>query len=380
MEKSCDLLIIGAGPAGISTAMHLLQLNPGWSERLLVLEKAVHPRPKLCGGGLTRLGLQILRDLGFALPLPIPHERIEDVRLIYSRRMIHVRGKPQIVVFHRPELDAYLADQARRKGVKILENQGVEKLVLEDQGVFVTTHEGLYHSRVVVGADGSKGVTQRYVNKGRTDKRVARLLEVHNSASQAAPLFTEHAAYFDFTPLANRLQGYFWEFPFRLEGEPAFKYGVYDARLASWRPKANLPEILSRSMAERGESLEKLKLEGHPINLFNPGNCFAIPHLLLVGDAAGADPLFGEGIAPALGYGKVAAKIVQQAFEHADFSLRNYRQVLLSSQLGGYLLRRWKVAWWGYRLGWSSVYMHLLWTLGDILARLWPKPEALYPG
>jgi hypothetical protein len=36
--------IVGAGPAGLSTALHLLQIDPSWAERMLVLEKAAHPR------------------------------------------------------------------------------------------------------------------------------------------------------------------------------------------------------------------------------------------------------------------------------------------------------------------------------------------------
>ena len=47
-----DILIIGAGPAGLSTALHLAQLAPELVGRTLILEKAHHPRPKLCGGGL----------------------------------------------------------------------------------------------------------------------------------------------------------------------------------------------------------------------------------------------------------------------------------------------------------------------------------------
>jgi len=48
-----DLLIIGAGPAGLSTALHLARQAPQLIPRILVLEKARHPRPKLCAGGLV---------------------------------------------------------------------------------------------------------------------------------------------------------------------------------------------------------------------------------------------------------------------------------------------------------------------------------------
>ena len=48
-----DVLIIGGGPSGLSTALHLRQHAPHLSPRILLLEKAHYPRPKLCAGGLT---------------------------------------------------------------------------------------------------------------------------------------------------------------------------------------------------------------------------------------------------------------------------------------------------------------------------------------
>ncbi|MFW6097498.1 MAG: FAD-dependent monooxygenase, partial [Chloroflexota bacterium] len=48
-----DVLIVGSGPSGMSTALHLVQADAGWAERILVVDKAVHPREKLCGGGVT---------------------------------------------------------------------------------------------------------------------------------------------------------------------------------------------------------------------------------------------------------------------------------------------------------------------------------------
>jgi menaquinone-9 beta-reductase len=47
-----DVLILGGGPAGLSTALHLVQLAPELMPRILILEKAHYPRPKLCAGGL----------------------------------------------------------------------------------------------------------------------------------------------------------------------------------------------------------------------------------------------------------------------------------------------------------------------------------------
>ncbi|MCB0028624.1 MAG: hypothetical protein KDE28_11995, partial [Anaerolineales bacterium] len=65
--ETIDVAIVGSGPAGISTALHLVQRDPAWAGRMVVIDKAVHPRDKLCGGGVTHLGQNVLARLGLSL-------------------------------------------------------------------------------------------------------------------------------------------------------------------------------------------------------------------------------------------------------------------------------------------------------------------------
>ncbi len=393
LMDTIDVLIIGAGPAGLSTALHLLQQDPSWAGRMLLLEKAAHPRPKLCGGGVTRLGLSILRDMGMPLPLPIPQARVDDVRLQYGSRCIHARGYPQFVVFHRPELDSYLADQARRRGAVICENEPALSFSTDAEGVTVTTSRTTYRSKVLVAADGSKGIARKTLERGVRRRRVARLLETFYPAPEDAPHFNDRFAFFDFTPTRQGLQGYCWEFPERLSpgtklagfsggalpGEqPAFNRGVYDARLVTGRRRADLPQLLDDFIITLGGEAQSVPVEGHPIHWFSPHNRLAWPRLLLVGDAAGSDPLFGEGIAPALGYGQVAARALHAAFVTGDFSFKNYRRQVLASPVGRFLLLRWLSAEGCYRYSEHPWFMHLVWTVGDVLAHTLPKPPELY--
>ena len=64
ISTTYDILIIGSGPAGLSTALHLQQMAPALAQKTLILEKASHPRQKLCGGGVLPDGDIVLRGLG----------------------------------------------------------------------------------------------------------------------------------------------------------------------------------------------------------------------------------------------------------------------------------------------------------------------------
>ncbi|MCS7248890.1 MAG: NAD(P)/FAD-dependent oxidoreductase [Anaerolineales bacterium] len=371
-----DVIIVGAGPAGLSTALHLLQLDPRWSERMLVLEKAVHPRFKLCGGAVTRLGLKILQGLGLPLPLPIPYAYVREVHLKYEHRVVVLHGKPQLLVFERAVLDEYLAREAQARGAKLCQGEPLREIEFTPDGVALQTERASYSATVVVGADGSNGLIHRWARRKRAKARIARTLEGICSASLDPEGLAEGVALFDFTWMRNGLQGYGWKFPFPGGGETALSCGLYDARLATHLPLSSLPRLFHAAFPLFKAPSEAW--QGHPIHRFSPRNRFAFPHLVLVGDTAGVDPLFGEGIGPALAYGQLAARAIHRAFERRDFSFVTYRSLLKRSYLGRYLMVRWFTAEVCYRMAGRSWFPPLVWQLGNWLARLFPQPKPLF--
>jgi flavin-dependent dehydrogenase len=377
--EEIDLLIIGSGPAGLSLALHLVQLDSGWGKRIVLVEKASHPRPKLCAGGVTRIGLETLRHLGLDLPLPIPGVEVEEARMTYQDRQIKVRRKPVFVVYNRIEFDNYLSRIVRERGIRLRENEAVQAMNSTEYGIEVETNRDRYLAQVVVGADGSKGYTRRYLSQAGSQARVARLLETVVPTNIAHSTNRNSSADFDFTWCESNLQGYYWKFPSLVEGQPHFNHGVYDSRMAANRPRAALPEILTQSRTQTGSTSADVQIQGHPVLCFNPARRISSSRFLAVGDAAGVDPLFGEGIGPALAYGRIAAREIEAAFASGDFSFKGYRLHLLSSPLGRYLIIRWLIAWISYQLSWSPVYMHALWTLGKLAAAVWKEKTWFYP-
>jgi len=234
--------------------------------------------------------------------------------------------------------------------------------------------QGELRAQVVVGADGSNGVTRRCIFP---DKPVytARVLEVI-APSQPPPNPKNLGevpngrwgsgrgpdAYFDFFIVPKNIAGYTWDFPTQVKGQPMRCWGIYDTNMLSNSKRPPLKEPLREEMARCGFNLEEYQLRGHPIRWFDPSNPVAVPRVLLVGDAVGADPLFGEGISMALGFGQLAAKELVQAFSTGDFSFNGYKPRLVRSALGQTLFARWFIASIVYPLKWRW-FQFLLWRI-----------------
>jgi len=66
------VMIVGGGPAGISTWMHLHKEAPELAAQSIVIEKAVFPRQKVCAGGLCIRAVFMLTNLRAGSRYPVP--------------------------------------------------------------------------------------------------------------------------------------------------------------------------------------------------------------------------------------------------------------------------------------------------------------------
>jgi flavin-dependent dehydrogenase len=186
------------------------------------------------------------------------------------------------------------------------------------------------------------------------------LLEIVTEPRPELSFHIQTNSYFDFLYVPQGLLGYSWDFPALDHGRPVRVRGIYDSNVYPVNKDISLQAALADEFERHGYRLEDYRLEGHPLHWFEPKSVFSAPHILLVGDAAGADALFGEGISIALGYGQLAAQAIQAAFAGQDFHFREYKKDLLHSEMGKALQRRIWIAKVFYRLR-SRTIQALVW-------------------
>jgi len=369
-----DIIIVGSGPAGLSTGLHLARLAPELAERTLILERAHHPRPKLCAGGITPGGAAWLRKLDLDLG-EVSAVEVHEAHFLFDGRGFVVHREPFVFrIVRREEFDAWLADAARERGLLLQEDTRVQRVhCLEDEAIVaVETDRGAYRARAVVGADGATDVVRRAIVR-ECIPRVSRLLEILVPTDLQVPTslgLGAGRALIDFSWIADGVQGYVWDFPTQVQHQPMRTRGVFDSRVQPQAPRASLKAVLQEALARTGATLDHDKLKGHPLRWFHPRGVFSAPRVLLVGDAAGVDPLLGEGISFALGYGDVAARALQDAFARGDFSFADYRDQVLAHRIGRSLRRRAAVAGALYRIRSRRLLRFLGWNLGPLVGWL----------
>jgi geranylgeranyl reductase family protein len=282
-----DVLVVGAGPAGSTTA-HLLA-REGVS--VLCVDRASFPRDKPCGGGLTGRAVRLLP----CAVDPVVEERADrlDVRLAYGARFERRARAPIALMTQRRRLDSFLADQAAAAGAEV--RDGVKVSDVRENAAVIDDHE--VEARAIVVADGANGGTARSLGLGGDI--------VHGVALEGnAPYPSRRYSNRMVIEVGTIPGGYGWIFP---------KGDHVNVGVGGWQSEGpQLRRHLARLCEAHGIDADALSgLQGHRLPLRRPETRIAAGSVALVGDAAGlVDPFSGDGMYEALVSARLAAAAV----------------------------------------------------------------------
>ncbi|MCW5828855.1 MAG: FAD-dependent monooxygenase [Deltaproteobacteria bacterium] len=327
--QGVDVAVVGSGPAGMSTAISLKRLAPQLS--VVVLEKSVHPRPKLCGGGVLGRAVPLFNALGLDLhKAPVEAVRAGHVDIRFRQRQITLSEPEMVFVFERSALDHWLVRSARGHGIDIREHSPVRAISGKPGGFSIETTSGAtIQAKVIVGADGVGSIVRRTFVEP-VSRGLSQLVQVEAPLKAAPP----DTLRFDFTAIHDGVNGYSWLFPERdTAGNPVAKIGVYSRHGRSPVP---LRDYCIRTASRYGYDVSPKQVHHWSFREFAAGHSrYSAPGVLLVGDAAGSDPLVAEGIRQAIWWGQLAAEhICRKLGQDGDVTLRGYERAVNSSGLG----------------------------------------------
>lgn len=305
MTSHTDVLIVGAGPAGIAAALTAQQRGLS----VCVIDKATFPRDKCCGDGLTTGALRLLQQLGLQPSTVASWKVCRDVVLRSpSGRTVELQLPDDgqfAAIASRMDLDAALVDHARQRGVLVRE--GVSFVDISCDGDYrVTTSDGVFTARVVIAADGMWSPVRKALQPDRSP-----YLGEWHALRQYAHNVTGPASdrlYVWFEP--DLLPGYAWSFPLA-DGRVNLGFGI----LRGATQKVGDMKSLWASVLSRPHIREALgdaaviddKVSAWPIPARVTSATLSAGNVLFVGDAARAtDVLTGEGIGQALLSGMLA--------------------------------------------------------------------------
>ncbi len=302
MTTDADVIIAGGGPAGALAAYHLA----AGGVRVLVLEKEVFPRYKVCGAGLTH---KILAQIPFDISTVL-ETTVRSVIFSSGFKDVFIRRseEPLMHCTSRGLFDDFLLGKASAEGAKVQFGEQVREVRQHGSTVVVVTRDRELRAHLVIGAEGAGSAVARsaglYRHIGPGLAWEAEVVTDPFPAGLSGTIFLDWGAF---------PGGYAWVFP---KGDH-FSIGVGGpATLSRWM--MDYYKRLTRFLEEGawkespGEGLRitrTLSLRSWPLPVRLKRGPFHGGSVLVTGDAAGlTDPLTGEGIYYAVRSGTLAAE------------------------------------------------------------------------
>ena len=332
---TCDVLVVGAGPAGSACALWLARQGL----QVVLVDQHDFPRDKVCGDGLIPDAHHALQRLGVHAEVMAQAQAVAHVGCIGPHGgRVDVPGR--LAVLPRRQLDDILKRAAERAGAKFCAPWRFEAPLFDGEGGGEGDHARVVGARLKSPALGLSEVRARWLvlATGAVPKALlaAGLCERRTPSGVALRGYVHHPG------MAGRIRalevvwhkqlrkGYGWIFPcpgdvYNIGVGLAHSHGKQVDGRATMED-VNLREMLAafaRVYAPAGELMAGGQVvgdfKGAPLRCSLDGARFSRPGLLVTGEAAGSTYAFtGEGIGKAMETGILAAEALLADGHAAD--------------------------------------------------------------
>lgn len=319
-----DILIVGAGPAGTSTAIALADSGL----KVALLDKANFPRDKICGDFVAGKGIRAIKELSPRLYnqiIQFPEKATNKSTELYigKRKPLHYDWVLTSYTIRREHFDQLLLNEVLESGcADFFPGDGVKTVNQTADGIVLTTKNGSeFRAKLVIGADGAHSVVARQLAGFKVDREHyggsirAYFSGVTNIQESVNEVYIDKEV----------VPGYFWLFPVS-STTANVGLGMHSRYITKNKIdlKARFYDYIQQSpvlQQKLGKATMEGELAGFGLPFFSKKFTISGDRYLLTGDAACLiDPSNGEGIMLAIISGQLAAKTVKTAFEKQDFS------------------------------------------------------------
>ena len=344
-----DVIVCGGGPAGSSAAWRAATSGA----RVLLVDKAVFPRDKPCGDGLTPRAVASIGAIGLENELKA-FNRVEKLRVNGANRTLTFdwpksNAFPDFgYVVARTDLDELMLRHAQNIGVEVREGVAVHEPIVENGAVrgITTKHNGTtedLRASVVIAADGASSRVARRTGMVRDAKRpIGVAVRAHFEATRPVEDDNVIESYLELRDETALLPGYGWIFPMgRGSSSETGRINVGVGILSTYKGwkdvnTAHLMDAFMRALPKDwnlpdiGDLRTNGQLKGWRLPMgFAVGQPWR-PGVIAAGDAAGVvNPFNGEGISEAVESGVLASEIALQALgSHGPYDFSAYDAAL----------------------------------------------------
>jgi geranylgeranyl reductase family protein len=334
---STEVCIIGAGPAGAAAALQLQQ----FSIPCVVVDKAVFPRDKICGDGLSGKVLTALNRIdksigdrlcdftekegSWGVTFSAPGRDALDIAYQPDYTSKTKSGTPAGFVCKRINFDNFLVQEMKRcAGIQLFEGQAIDTYTLHEDGYLLTDADGKFavKAKLVIVANGAhSSFTKEIANIHMEPQHYCAGIRAYYKGVTGLSA----DGFIELHFLRSLLPGYFWIFPLP-NGEANVGISILSSvvRKRKMNLKKTLQQVVANDpvMKERFKNAELVSgVEGYGLPLGSKRRTISGERYMLTGDAAYLiDPFTGEGIGNALYSGRIAAQQAAVCLKTNDFS------------------------------------------------------------